>query len=301
MKIDKMQLGHNFRYLLPNTLLLVLAGILLLTYQGWARSPQSVSRVGSQTANRVISYQGTLTNDLGQPIHESLPMTFRLYDSPEAVDALWTEIYTSTNAIQVQNGQFQVWLGSETPFPSQLWDTATLYLGIQIDTDAEMLPRERLGATAFSMKADSASAVADRSIESAKLALQQQVQKLDSATPISVTAIVSQGIGSEISATALLVNLQKPSRILYTAQAIATYSNAEALQTIQVVVDGSPVHQYQSAGQRLNTIGIFTYIDLPAGSHRIVLHYLSSDTTSQLLIADSPTPGFVSYLVLDQQ
>ena len=163
-----------------------------------------------------------------------------------------------------------------------------------------MSPREKLSAAPYAMQSNSSLTIADRSIDSAKLALQQQVQPLQSPQPITVTTTVSASIGAEIPGTELLLELDKASRVLYTAQFIATYSNPEATQTIQVVVDGVAVHRYQTTGQLLDTVSIFRYIDLPAGTHRITLNYQASSADSQLQLQGDPGSDFVSYLVVDQ-
>jgi hypothetical protein len=60
---------HRSRYLLPNVLTLVIAALFLLTYQSWASAANSTAQQPSQSPSQTISYQGTLTNELGQPIN----------------------------------------------------------------------------------------------------------------------------------------------------------------------------------------------------------------------------------------
>ncbi|MFN8444219.1 MAG: hypothetical protein U0175_25780 [Caldilineaceae bacterium] len=288
---------YLLRPLIFNTIILVLLALLLISYQSWASALKSETPT---TANRPISYQGTLTNEVGQPINEALPMTFRLYDSADALTPLWTEVYSDTNPIMVQNGQFQVWLASQAAFPPDLWNHSALYLGIQIADDEEMQPRERLGAAPYALQADSVASLPERSIDSSKLALQQTVQRFDPTLAMSATATISEGVGVEIPGTELLFKLERNSRILYTAQAVATFSDAPALHTVQVVADGVVQQQFHSLGQALDTVSIFTYLDLAAGDHRITLNYLATDPDSQIQILNQPTPGSVSYLVVDQ-
>lgn len=286
-----------FRPLIFNTVVLVLLALLVVSYQSWA----SALKVETPTvANRPVSYQGTLTNEVGQPVNEALPMTFRLYDSADALTPLWTESYSETNPITVQNGQFQVWLGSQEAFPPNLWSHAALYLGIQIADDEEMQPRERLGASPYALQAETVASLPERSVDSSKLALQQAIQRFDPTLTMSATATISEGVGVEIPGTELLFSLERNSRILYTAQAVATFSDAPALHTVQVVVDGVVQQQFQSLGQALDTVSLFTYLDLAAGDHRITLNYLATDPASQIQILNQPTPGAVSYLVVDQ-
>lgn len=290
----------KYRTLIFNTIALVLFAILIVSYQSWAAALKNETPTAPLSANRQIAYQGTLTNELGQPINEALPMTFRLYESADALVPLWTEVYSQTQSVAVQNGQFQVWLGALQPFPAALWNSSTLFLGIQIDSDAEMLPRERLGASPYALQADKVASLPDRSVDSAKLALHQTVQRFDPTLAMSATATISAGVGVEIPGTELLLTLEHHSRILYTTQAVATFNNAAGLHTVLVVVDGMAQHQFQSLGQTLATLSIFTYLDLAPGTHRITLNYLATDPASQIQIVNAPTPGFVSYVVLDQ-
>jgi hypothetical protein len=102
----------------------------------------------SSSDTTTISYQGNLTDAKGQPINKTLPMTFKLYSTPTGGTALWTEQRTGSNAVPITNGLFSVSLGSVTSLPKSLFGEP-LWLGIKVDSDAEMTPRERLdgGAT----------------------------------------------------------------------------------------------------------------------------------------------------------
>ena len=60
----------------------------------------------------VISYQGLLTDDEGNAVPDgTYSITFRIYDSPAAVSADWTELHSS---VAVADGLFSVLLGSTT-------------------------------------------------------------------------------------------------------------------------------------------------------------------------------------------
>jgi hypothetical protein len=96
-----------------------------------------------------IGYQGSLTDASGAPVTDTLAMVFALYDAPAAVTPLWSE----TQTVTIVNGIFSVLLGSTTPFPPNLF-TGPRYLGVKVDTDAEMTPRLPFAAAPFALALD---------------------------------------------------------------------------------------------------------------------------------------------------
>jgi hypothetical protein len=92
----------------------------------------------------VLAYQGTLVDAGGDPVDGAREMTFRIYNHPTETGALWAEAHTGPNAVPVQNGLFNVTLGSLNPIPDSIWNEADLYLGVQVDGDPEMTPREAI-------------------------------------------------------------------------------------------------------------------------------------------------------------
>ena len=97
----------------------------------------------------VLSYQGQLTDAAGNPVNGNVDITFRLYDVPEGGTPLWEEAHTGANAVPVEGGLFHVLLGSLNPIPSDVWShDDALYLGIQVESDPEMTPREGGGGGA---------------------------------------------------------------------------------------------------------------------------------------------------------
>jgi hypothetical protein len=124
------------RYLIPN-LGAILILLLLLTGQIGAQGTSPVLE-----ASTTISYQGNLLDQAGEPVNATVPMTFKLYDAPTGGTALWTEERTGTNAVPVTNGLFHIILGSVTPIDPALLDQL-LWLGISVDGDEEMTPREQ--------------------------------------------------------------------------------------------------------------------------------------------------------------
>lgn len=143
---------------------LVMIGILL-----WTQSVGAVPfRAESAVSTGTIAYQGRLADSSGNPLTQTLNMSFRLYKAASGGAPLWTEQWTGSNGVQVSDGLFNVMLGSLTPIPqSVITDNSTLFLGITVGTDDEMSPRVQLGSVPFAMQALT---VPDGSITAAKLA-----------------------------------------------------------------------------------------------------------------------------------
>lgn len=149
-----MKTNHLMPHLLLNIMTLIAVASMLFAYNAWAAPMAQDSLPG------VITYQGTLTDDAGQPISGEVDMTFRFYDTPTGGTALWTEAHTGANAVPVQEGLFHVLLGSLTPIPSSVWNNDQLYLGVQVVDEPEMEPREILGAVPYARWAETANDLA---------------------------------------------------------------------------------------------------------------------------------------------
>ncbi len=104
------------------------------------------------TIPRMLSYQGKLTDTLGQPVpNGNYQLTFRLYTQPSGGSAIWTEAQT----IPVVTGLFSALLGAVTPI-SSVPDGGALYLSLQVAINPELTPRLRIASSAYSYKADTA-------------------------------------------------------------------------------------------------------------------------------------------------
>lgn len=101
-----------------------------------------------------LGYQGRLLMADGRP--ESSPvvtLTFTLYDAPTGGTAHWSE----TQAVGLTNGFYSVQLGSQTPFPSGLFDGAPLYLELALEGAdgglSPLSPRQKLSSVAYAHRA----------------------------------------------------------------------------------------------------------------------------------------------------
>jgi len=106
---------------------------------------------------RTLNYQGFLTNGSGAPTSGATQVTFSLYAAPTGGAALWSETQPS---VAVTQGEFSTVLGNITPLT--LAFDAPYYLGITVESDPEMTPRQVLTASAYAFRAmsiDSAATV----------------------------------------------------------------------------------------------------------------------------------------------
>jgi hypothetical protein len=96
-----------------------------------------------------MSYQGQLTDNSGAPVGDGdYQMTFRLYsDEGDAVgDAAWSE----TQTVAVSDGLFNATIGADNPIAPSTF-AQTLWLGVEVESDGEMTPRQRLTGAPYAM------------------------------------------------------------------------------------------------------------------------------------------------------
>jgi len=145
--------------------LLVVGGLLWASNAG-ALLLRAPALAGDSTTT--ISYQGRLVDSSGNPVDSpGIGMQFCLYDRDTGGAPLddWCENHTS---VPVEDGLFHVLLGNIKPIPvSILASHSTLWLGITVDGDSEMTPREQIASVPYAMIA---STVPDGSIATEKIA-----------------------------------------------------------------------------------------------------------------------------------
>lgn len=220
------------RHLIPNAGTLIAVLLVLSAYHVWAAPQAAVEAVGAITnaTTGMLSYQGYLTDAGGNPITGSRNITFRLYSAPTGGTALWTEAYKDANAVPVDKGVFHVMLGSLTPIPTTVWANATIYLSVQVGTDAEMTPREIVGAVPLAM------GVPDGSITTRKLNLDEDVD-VQGRTLNNVNVVANSGNSIRpASGTTPAIRLQSANSVYVfidrdndqTDQGFGVYANNDA-------------------------------------------------------------------------
>ena len=162
------RLGGILRWFLPNGGTLLLIAILIFTQNVWAGSALRNLAAESAASTGTVAYEGRLADSSGNPLTQTLNMSFRLYSAATGGAPLWTEQWTGSNGVQVSDGLFNVMLGSLTPIAqSVITGNSNLFLGITVGTDDEMTPRVQLGSGPFAVQALT---VPDGSITKAKIA-----------------------------------------------------------------------------------------------------------------------------------
>lgn len=100
----------------------------------------------------LINFQGkVVTKTTGTNVaDDDYTFTFKIYSVSSGGVAIWTE----TKTLTVTNGIFQTLLGDTTTLPGSVdFNTDTLYLGVEFDSDSEMSPRVRLAAVPYALNA----------------------------------------------------------------------------------------------------------------------------------------------------
>lgn len=112
-------------------------------------------------ASSLIRYQGNLSNNVGEPLNEPVTLTFRLYTDetapdPDCSDTTGTCVWEEPQAsVPVTNGQFSVLLGEVTSLEGVDWDQK-LWLGITVNSDSEMTPRQEITSVPTALFAQTA-------------------------------------------------------------------------------------------------------------------------------------------------
>ena len=140
--MDSLFSKRNLPLVILNISTILIVAVILMVNQALAK-PHQVATSESFNSG-VLSYQGTLTDSIGNPVTGSYEITFRIYNSPTSTTPLWEEVRSGANAVPVQNGLFNVMLGSLVPISDTAWESPELFLGVKIGSDAEMSPREKL-------------------------------------------------------------------------------------------------------------------------------------------------------------
>jgi len=107
---------------------------------------------------QLINYQGRLTDDGGEPANGSKFMKFKIYGSVSGDDSLWS---SGLQAVTITDGLFNYELGSNVVLPADLFTgNDPRYLGITVDTDAEIVPRVQFITVPYAFHASVADSTA---------------------------------------------------------------------------------------------------------------------------------------------
>lgn len=114
-------------------LVVVIAAFVLVTLNAQAQVPQ------------LINYQGQLTNSNGAPANGTFTMLFRIYNAASGGN----QVYAEAQSVTVNNGVFNVLLGSVTPIPLTLFDSGSnRFLEIVVN-EVVLSPRRQFGSVPY--------------------------------------------------------------------------------------------------------------------------------------------------------
>jgi hypothetical protein len=105
------------------------------------------------TIPTAFSYQGTLRDANGNLVNGTVNLSLRLYGVVTGGNPLYTEDFANVN---VRSGLFTVIVGDAQALPASVFNTFPLYLGLKVNNDAEMLPRQRMHPVPYAMQSSSA-------------------------------------------------------------------------------------------------------------------------------------------------
>ena len=96
----------------------------------------------------LLNYQGHLAAG-DTALTGGFKLVFSVYPAPTGGSPLWTE----TQTVAVTDGLFSVLLGGAVPIPQTLFAEAERYLGVKVENDPEMVPRQRIVSVGYAFRA----------------------------------------------------------------------------------------------------------------------------------------------------
>ncbi len=98
---------------------------------------------------QMINYQGRLTKPGTCALDTTIAMSFKIYADSTSSGYLWTETQA---LVKVEDGNFNVLLGSVTSIPDSAFNGSIRYLGVKVGSDAEMTPRLPMVSVSYSFR-----------------------------------------------------------------------------------------------------------------------------------------------------
>src|SRR5688572_16333706 len=150
---------RHFGWKVLKTLLVLFVLIGQLGPYTYIASPASAA----STVPKLLNYQARITDDSGVPVPDgNLNIWISVYDASSGGSCLYAMRGScgtpSFKTVSVVNGVFSTLIGDtvagDNAIGDTLFDASTLYLGITVASDTEMVPRKRLTTAPYAMNAD---------------------------------------------------------------------------------------------------------------------------------------------------
>jgi len=97
-----------------------------------------------------VNFQGLLIDGGGAPVTGVVDLVVTLYDAETGGSALWSELHDD---VPVQDGVYDLALGSTTPLTAVDLSGGTVYLEVEVDGET-LQPRQRLLAVPYALHAE---------------------------------------------------------------------------------------------------------------------------------------------------
>ena len=168
-----------------------------------------VAQPASAAAPAALSYQGFLTDSVGNPVTGTWTVTFGLYAAPSGGQALFEE----TLDVTTDKGLFSIYLGTpDNPLPVASFETGQLFLALTVETDdgpVTLTPRQQVVSDPYALYAQDAAQLGGE--DAAAFVLLQQLPDLcitPEALPdvLAELGIVGGGLDEAALAAWLLAN-----------------------------------------------------------------------------------------------
>jgi hypothetical protein len=110
---------------------------------------------------RTINYQGELRDASGSLVtNGTYLLTFSIYDAPTGGNTLYSESFSSS----VTDGIVNAVIGLATAMPQSLTFDKPYYLGISINSGAELSPRTELSSVPYALRSDIADGLSENAV-----------------------------------------------------------------------------------------------------------------------------------------
>lgn len=106
--------------------------------------------VVSAAVPQLISYQGRLTNSVGVPLDTTLTLIFTICSDSLGTTILWSETHLE---VAINDGLFQVLLGSVTPFSGSVFNGSKSWLGVRLQGEPAPTPLIPIVSVAYAYRA----------------------------------------------------------------------------------------------------------------------------------------------------
>ena len=107
---------------------------------------------GQSAVPKLMNYQGILNGSGGGPVTDSTySVDFTIYDAPVGGTVLWSE----SRSVTTVDGLFSIILGTINPVVDSVFNDSTRWMGIQVNPDLEIAPRNQIVSVGYSYRVSS--------------------------------------------------------------------------------------------------------------------------------------------------